>query len=248
MPAVAHVTQPKLPVDLPAALRTLGRRVICPKDRWVFRKGSAVQAVFLVLDGEVCLSRFASDGGEITLQRARRGDFFAEAALHAPRYNCNARATQPSTVLAFPAETIRKLLEKDPGVRPPMGSAPRTAVARRAGAPRKAGTYYNVERGLVEQAEAALPGRIDLVTTPARFTVPPDAIFTMAQSGAGYRMLVANTSARAVIIFGRSFEGNDPVNPLLFYEPVDSQPQCVPGFRLAPGETCHLDVRMTLSW
>ncbi len=112
---VAHVTQPSLPVDLPAALRTLGRRVTCPKGRWVFRKGSAVQAVFLVLDGEVRLSRFAKDGSEITLQRASRGEFFAEAALNAPRYNCNARASQSSAVLAFPAETIRELLEKDPG-------------------------------------------------------------------------------------------------------------------------------------
>ncbi len=69
--------------------------------------------MFLVLDGEVRLSRFAKDGSEITLQRAGRGEFFAEAALNAPRYNCNARASQPSAVLAFPAETIRELLEKD---------------------------------------------------------------------------------------------------------------------------------------
>jgi CRP-like cAMP-binding protein len=111
---VARAAQPNLPVDLPAALRTLGRRMTCPKGRWVFRKGDAVQAVFFVLDGEVRLSRFAKDGSEIALHRAGRGEFFAEAALNAPRYDCNARASQSSALLAFPAGKVHKLLDKDP--------------------------------------------------------------------------------------------------------------------------------------
>jgi hypothetical protein len=40
------------------------------------------------LDGEVRLLRLAKDDSEIALHRARRGDFFAEAALNAPRYRC----------------------------------------------------------------------------------------------------------------------------------------------------------------
>ena len=111
---MARETLTNLPAYLPGALRTLGQRVMCPKNGWVFRKGDAVQAVFLVLDGEVRLSRFAKDGGEIALHRAGRGEFFAEAALNAPRYQCNAIASQPSTLLAFPAAKVRKLLAKDP--------------------------------------------------------------------------------------------------------------------------------------
>jgi CRP-like cAMP-binding protein len=111
---MARDPQSDLPADLPAALRSLGRRMTCPKDSWVFRKGDAVESVFLVLDGEVRLSRFAKDGGEIALHRAGPGEFFAEAALNASRYRCNAIASQSSAMLAFPARKVRELLDKDP--------------------------------------------------------------------------------------------------------------------------------------
>jgi CRP-like cAMP-binding protein len=75
---------------------------------------AAVRAVFLVLDGEVRLSRFAKDGGEIALQRAGRGEFFAEAALNVTRYRCNAIASQATTLIAFPAGKVRKLMDTDP--------------------------------------------------------------------------------------------------------------------------------------
>ena len=111
---MARETRPNVPTYLPAALRKLGDQIACPKDGWVFRKGDAVRAVFLVLDGEIRLSRFAKDGGEIALHRAGRGEFFAEAALNTPRYHCNAIASQASTLLAFPASKVRELLDKDP--------------------------------------------------------------------------------------------------------------------------------------
>jgi CRP/FNR family transcriptional regulator, dissimilatory nitrate respiration regulator len=101
-------------VNLPAAMRTLGHPVTCPKDGWVFRKGDTVQAVFLVLEGEVRLSRFAKDGSEIALHHAGRGEFFAEAALNAQRYQCNAIASQAAALLAFPAIEVRELLARDP--------------------------------------------------------------------------------------------------------------------------------------
>jgi CRP-like cAMP-binding protein len=111
---MARETLPNLPTYLPASLRTLGHPITCPKDGWVFRKGGEVRAVFFVLDGEVRLSRFAKDGSEIALHRAGRGEFFAEAALNTPRYQCNAIASQASTLFAFPAAKVRALLAKDP--------------------------------------------------------------------------------------------------------------------------------------
>lgn len=99
--------------NLPIALRGISHTLARTKDAWVFRKGDAVRAVFIVLDGEVRLSRFARDGSEIALQRACRGDFFAEAALNTPRYQCNAIASRSSTLLAFPAVKVRALLAKD---------------------------------------------------------------------------------------------------------------------------------------
>lgn len=102
------------PDGLPGALGTIGRTFSYPKDACVFRKGDAVRAVFVVLEGEVRLSRIARDGSEIALHRAGHGDFFAEAALNAPRYQCNAIAARASTLLAFPAGQVRALIAKDP--------------------------------------------------------------------------------------------------------------------------------------
>jgi CRP-like cAMP-binding protein len=110
---VARQTRSSRPEYLPPVLWTLGHQVSCPKDGWVFRKGDPVRAVFLVLDGEVRLSRFAKDGSEIALHRAGRGEFFAEAALSSTRYRCNAIASQPSTLLEFPAAKVRTLLAND---------------------------------------------------------------------------------------------------------------------------------------
>jgi CRP-like cAMP-binding protein len=100
--------------NLPPALRAIGHPVAYSKDGWVFRKGDAVRAVFAVLEGEVRLSRFARDGSETALQRARRGDFFAEAAIDAARYQCNAIASRESTLLAFPVDKVHTLLAADP--------------------------------------------------------------------------------------------------------------------------------------
>jgi CRP/FNR family transcriptional regulator, dissimilatory nitrate respiration regulator len=47
------------------------------------------------------------------VHRAGRGEFFAEAALNAPRYHCNAIASRASTLLVFPAAKVRDLLAKD---------------------------------------------------------------------------------------------------------------------------------------
>ena len=104
----------KKPLDLPSALRAIGHTHIFPEGARVFRKGDTVHAVFAVLDGEVCLSRSGKDGGEIVLHRAGRGDFFAEAALNATRYQCDAIASCSTTLLAFPATTVRALLGSDP--------------------------------------------------------------------------------------------------------------------------------------
>ena len=43
---MARETLPGLPAYAPAALRTLGHPLNCPKDGWVFRKGDPVRAVY----------------------------------------------------------------------------------------------------------------------------------------------------------------------------------------------------------
>jgi CRP-like cAMP-binding protein len=79
----------------------------------VFRQGDAARAVFNVLDGEVRLARFGEHGEELVLQRARPGDFFAEASLDSGRYHCNAIASEEATLLEIPAAALRELLDTD---------------------------------------------------------------------------------------------------------------------------------------
>jgi CRP/FNR family transcriptional regulator, dissimilatory nitrate respiration regulator len=165
---MAREPAPALPAYLPAALRTLGRPMDCPKHGWVFRKGDAVDAVYLVLDGEVRLSRFARDGSEIALHRAGRGAFFAEAALDAPRYQCNAIASQASTLLAFPADKVRELLARDPAfTREWLGLLARQLHAARARVERLAlksaaerVLHYLHTEGKGPRSEVALDGSL----------------------------------------------------------------------------------------
>jgi CRP-like cAMP-binding protein len=99
---------------VPAPLRGIGRELAFGKGEAVFRKGDPVTAVYLVLHGEVRVYRVARDGSEVALQCARRGDFFAEAAIDATRYRCDAIAMRPTTVEAFAVDAMRKLLAADP--------------------------------------------------------------------------------------------------------------------------------------
>jgi CRP-like cAMP-binding protein len=104
----------RLNAALPAALKPLAHEVRVAKGEWVFRKGETVHSIFFVLAGEVHLSRFSTSGGEIALHRAGRGEFFAEAALGATRYHCNAIASCDATLVAFPADKVRAQLTQDP--------------------------------------------------------------------------------------------------------------------------------------
>jgi CRP-like cAMP-binding protein len=96
-----------------APLRAIGRSLKVPTKGWVFHADEAVEAVYVVLEGEVRLSRFARDGSEIVLHKAGRGDFFAEASLEAARYPCNAIASRPSVLLVLPAVRMRQLIAED---------------------------------------------------------------------------------------------------------------------------------------
>lgn len=84
------------------------------KGQAIFRSNDAVDAVYRVLEGEVCLTRFSPEGGEFVLYRARKGDFFAEASLFATHYHCDAICTHPGRCLRLPADALRQSLSDDP--------------------------------------------------------------------------------------------------------------------------------------
>lgn len=84
------------------------------KGQRIFSFGDAVDNVYRVLDGEVCLTRFSPGGTEIVLSRAREGEFFAEASLFGSRYHCNAICARSGNCLRLPVDALRHCLSSDP--------------------------------------------------------------------------------------------------------------------------------------
>lgn len=101
---------------LPAPLRAAASVRDFDRGEVVFRRGARPQMVYFLLAGEVRLVRRSRAGGEVILQRARRG-FFAEASLEFGAYHCDAVAVQPSEVLRIPLAVIREALDTDPAFR-----------------------------------------------------------------------------------------------------------------------------------
>lgn len=99
---------------LPDRLSAAARGLHLEPGQAVFRAGDAASAVYRVLAGEVHMLRRAPDGAEIVLQRARAGDFFAEASLFATHYHCDAVSVGASRCLCLPAESVRQCLGQDP--------------------------------------------------------------------------------------------------------------------------------------
>ena len=96
-------------------LRLAASRIDINKGQRIFHLGDEVDAVYRVLEGEVCLTRFSPEGTEIVLQRAREGDFFAEASLFGTKYHCDAICARSGCCLRLPAEALRHCLANDPG-------------------------------------------------------------------------------------------------------------------------------------
>lgn len=80
----------------------------------LFRQGDAVTAIFEVETGRLRLVRHAIDGHPIVLHTARAGELFAEAALFAKAYHCDAVAVTDSRVRAYPKRALRALLRGNP--------------------------------------------------------------------------------------------------------------------------------------
>ncbi|MBI3479349.1 MAG: Crp/Fnr family transcriptional regulator [Nitrosomonadales bacterium] len=101
--------------QLPDFLRQVSRPTDIRKGEHIFRFDDEVKAVYLVLDGEVCLTRFSPDGAKIVLCRAGEGEFFAEASLFSTRYHCDAICTRSGRCLLLPSAALRDGLSSDPG-------------------------------------------------------------------------------------------------------------------------------------
>ena len=85
-----------------------------PKGRHLFHRDDRVHHIYLVLEGQIDLVRFHSDGKTAVLQRAFPGNILAEASLFADRYHCDAVASEPARVAYLRAAEVHSLLDNDP--------------------------------------------------------------------------------------------------------------------------------------
>ena len=88
-------------------------RVLAPGEP-LFRQGDPAVAIYKVESGRLRLVRRTVDDHLVILHTARRGEFFAEAALFADAYHCDALAAAPSSVRVYPKEIVLEAMRKAP--------------------------------------------------------------------------------------------------------------------------------------
>ncbi|HSK41129.1 MAG TPA: Crp/Fnr family transcriptional regulator [Arenibaculum sp.] len=80
----------------------------------LFHQDDDASAIFEVEEGRLLLVRHTIDTHPVTLHTARPGEFFAEAALFARTYHCDAVAAVASRVRAYPKRRVLAALRDDP--------------------------------------------------------------------------------------------------------------------------------------
>ena len=95
---------------LPGSARRLTRILELQRQSAIFGRGDRPQAMFFVLSGEVRLLRRSKTGGEVVLQRTRRG-FLAEASLDQLTYHCDAVVAVPTRLLAIQRRAFTDALD-----------------------------------------------------------------------------------------------------------------------------------------
>jgi CRP/FNR family transcriptional regulator, dissimilatory nitrate respiration regulator len=98
---------------LPIPLRLIAKQIVASAGETLFRIGDPIRLVYLVISGETRLIRRDRNGGEVILQRSQ-GGYIAEASLDAPAYHCDAIVTSTTTLLLFPIDEFKSILDSEP--------------------------------------------------------------------------------------------------------------------------------------
>ena len=101
---------------LPAAIRERSAVRSLDVGESLFRQGDKATAIFVIDYGRVRLTRHAADSHPIVLHTARTGELFAEAALFAGAYHCDAVTAVASRVRAIPKRQLLAAFRSDPAV------------------------------------------------------------------------------------------------------------------------------------
>jgi CRP-like cAMP-binding protein len=101
----------------PDALRDLaelGQVRAVPKGARVYAEGEHAGLTYVVMTGQVQITRAASDGKPLTIEILKAGEMFGCVGCAAMgNYPCEAVAGAASDILLFPMSHIRNLLEKN---------------------------------------------------------------------------------------------------------------------------------------
>lgn len=103
-------------LDDRALLRIVGASVnlVWPADGVIFERGSASEALYIVLSGEVSISE-STDDGDMEISRVGPGVSFGELSLLLrTTHTRDARATQPTELMVIPRDSFEDLLASNP--------------------------------------------------------------------------------------------------------------------------------------
>lgn len=103
-----------LTTSLPSQLLESGLVQDLAPGRILYRRGESALRIYLVERGRLCLYSQDLEGHSIPLYVVRPQEFVSEAALFADVYCSDVVAELPSTVRAFPKQTIHEALQKSP--------------------------------------------------------------------------------------------------------------------------------------
>ncbi len=93
----------------------LGSVVLYPKDMILFREGDKGEALYVVLDGSVRVSKAVPGSRDEAMAFMERGSFFGEMALvdEFPR-SATAMACQECTILFIDKQAFIRMIQEDP--------------------------------------------------------------------------------------------------------------------------------------
>lgn len=85
---------------------------------WLFFQEDRAESFYLLLDGDVALSRLSPDGGEVIVAILGPGELFEEDLLlvDSPRHAVSARPLGPCRLVRFSHRRLRPLLGRQPGL------------------------------------------------------------------------------------------------------------------------------------
>jgi len=99
---------------LPPALESQSTTRELTRGELLFNKGDPATAIYRVESGQLRLIHRTIDDHLVVLHTARVSEFFAEAALFADSYHCDAIATVASRVRSYSKTQMREALRADP--------------------------------------------------------------------------------------------------------------------------------------